>query len=495
MGVVIRQSFWGTVIAYVGVLIGYFNTLYFRPEFLDLGEIGLFTLVTANAMLISPFCTAGMPGTFIKHFPEWADSRTRNQFFTYQVVVILALNALIIFLGFLGKDYIAAYFSDNSPEYVKYLGVTAVVIVVNSLFDMLFSVSRSQIDILIPSFLRDIFLRLGAIVLVAGLAFHWWSFEAAMLGIGVNYVLALLILLVQLMIKADLRLSFDFSAIDAQWKRKIFDFGWYSMLLALSFAVLTNVSYMQVAATLGDRANGIFTTCFFIGLVVEMPSRNMMKILSPMFSKSMQAGDMDQVKRLYQKGSMTMSVFGLLLLIGILTNINDLFAFIPQGNGIAEGFWVVVAVCTAKLALMLFGPSQEIMVFSTHYKVTLYFQVGAAIGLILLNVIMIPVWGLTGAGFSYMVAILVHATLKYVFVWQKFGVSPFTEKHVPLLLMSTVIFLVFLFVPFPFSPVVNILVRSVLTTLIFVFAIWKMNISPDINQLIRATFEKIRLIK
>lgn len=495
MGIVIRQSFWSTVIAYVGVLVGYFNTLYFRPEFLELGEIGLFTLVTANAMLISPFCTAGMPGTFIKYFPDWADTRTRNQFFTFQVLVILGLNVLIILFGFIGKGWIAAYFSENSPEYVKYLGVTAVVIVVNSLFDMLFSVSRSQMGILVPSFLRDIFLRMGAIVLVAGLAFNWWSFEVAMLGIGVNYVLAMLILLGQLMHTANLRFSFDFSKIDKEWKRKIFDFGWYSMLLALSFAVLTNVSYMQVAATLGDRSNGIFATCFFIGLVVEMPSRNMMKILSPMFSKSMQAGDMEQVKRMYQKGSITMSVFGALLVIGILTNLSDLFAFIPQGSGIAEGFWVVVAVCCAKMALMLFGPSQEILVYSPHYRVTLYFQIGSAIALTLLNIVMIPTWGLTGAGLSYLAAILAHSLMKYVFVWKRFQVSPFTEKHLPLLLLSTIIFLVFWFAPFPFSPVINILVRSALTTLIFVFAVWKMNISPEINQLIRATFEKIRLLK
>ncbi len=484
MGIVIRQSFWSTIIAYAGVLLGYFNTLYFRPEFMELGEIGIFGLVTANAMLISPFCTAGMPSTLIKYFPDWADDRTRNQFFTFQVLVILALNAVIILIGFLAKDLIAAYFSDNSPEYVKYLGVTAVVIVVNSLFDMLFSVSRSRMDILIPSFLRDIFLRMGAILLVAGLAFGWWSFEVAILGIGLNYVSAMVILLVYLMFKVGLRFSFDFTAIDQQWKRKIFRFGWYSMLLALSFAVLSNVSYMQVAATLGDRANGIFTTCFFIGLVVEMPSRNMMKILSPMFSKSMQAGDMDAVKRMYQKGSITMAVFGMLLLIGILTNVNDLFAFIPQGSGIAEGFWVVVAVCSAKLILMFFGPSQEIIVFSDGYRWTLYFQMSVAVLLVALNSILLPIWGLTGAGLSYLTVIFIHSMLKYVYVKQQFALSPFTSAHVSLLLIGMVAFVVFWFFPFPFSPVINILVRSTLTTVLFVFAIWKMNISPDINQLI-----------
>jgi O-antigen/teichoic acid export membrane protein len=480
------------VIAYMGVVIGYFNTLYFRPGYMDLGEIGIFILVTANAMLISPFCTAGMPGTFMKYFPEFDNNSSfRNQFFTFQIVVILILNVVIVAVGFLSKDLIASYFSANSPEYVKYLGITAVVIVVNSLFDMFFSYCRSNFAVLVPSLLRDVFLRLGALLLVAGLAFQWWSFEVAVTGIALNYGLAVVILLVYVMIKYDLRFAFSFSSINKEWRKRIFDFGWYSMLMALSFAVMNNVSYSQVAASLGDSATGIFTTCFFIGLIVEMPNRNMLKVLSPMFSKAMQEKDMVQVKNLYQKGSITNSVFGFLLFIGILTNVNDLFAFIPQGSAFAEGFWVVVAVCAAKLTMMLFSFGQEILVYSNYYKYTLYLQIGTAILLVIMNIIFIPLFGLTGAGLSYLIAMFVHSFLKYYFVKTKIGVSPFTSGHLPLLLISLVVFLIFWYLPLSFSPIINIGIRSVGTTFIFVGAIWKMNISPDINNLIQLTFDKI----
>ena len=492
MGIVIRQSFWSTVIAYFGVLIGYFNTLYFRPGFMDLGEIGIFTLVTANAMLISPFCTAGMPGTFMRYFPEFDNNPTfRNQFFTFQIVIILVLNLIIIGLGFLFKDLIVSYFSDNSPEYVKYLGVTAIVIVVNSLFDMFFSYCRSHLAVLVPSLLRDVFLRLGALLLIAGLAFRWWTFEVAVIGIAFNYGSAVLILLAYVMIKYDLRFVFSLSHIDSKWRRLIFDYAWYSMLMALSFAAMNNISYSQVAATLGESANGIFTTCFFIGLIVEMPNRNMLKVLSPLFSKSMKEQDMEAVKRMYQKGSVTNSIFGLLLFIGILTNVNDLFAFIPQGSAFSEGFWVVVAVCSAKLVMMLFSFSQEIIAFSSHYRYSLYFQIAVAVVLICLNIILLPKWGLTGAGISYLITMFLHGLLKYLFVWQKFKLSPFTMKHIPLLILSAIIFLLFWYFPMPFSPILNILIRSALTTALFVFGIWKMNISPDINQLIKVIFEKI----
>ena len=110
-------------------------------------------------------------------------------------------------------------------------------------------------------------------------------------------------------------------------------------------------------------------------MIVEMPRRNMLKVISPIFSKAMQEQDMKQVNRMYKKGSITMAVFGALLFIGILTNLNDLFIFIPQGNGFSEGFWVVVAVCITKLIVMIFSFSQEIIVFSSYYKYALYFQI------------------------------------------------------------------------------------------------------------------------
>lgn len=493
MGIVIRQSFWATVIAYLGVVIGYFNTLYLRPEFLTLSQIGIFNLVTANAMLISPFCSAGMPGTFIKYFPEIEKgNHIRNQFFTFQALVIIGLNILVIALAYLNQDWIANRFEENASGYVDYLSITAIIIVVNSLFELMFAYCRSLLNVVVPSILRDVFLRIGSILLIAGFAMNWWSYEIAVQGLALNYCIALLVLLAYLMIGHGLRFTTSLTYIDAEWRKRILRYGSYAMLLALSFAVMNNVNYLQVSTELGEAATGIFTTCFFIGVIVEMPRRNMLKVLSPIFAKAMQAKDMDQVNRMYQKGSITMSVFGLLLVIGILTNVEDLFAFIPQGEGFASGYWVVVAVCVAKLLIILFSFNQEIIVFSDFYKYSLYLQVLSAVILILLNIWLLPILGLTGAGISYLIAIAFHTFMKFGLLWRKFRISPFTSAHVTLLVVSSVVLVLFLMIPFPFNPLINIAVRSILTTILFVGVIFKLNISPDINQLIKTTFEKIR---
>lgn len=484
MGVVIKQSFWGTFIAYLGVVIGYINTLYLRPEFFSLEEIGLFTLVTANAMMVSPLTSMGMPGTYIKYFPELDSKKLAHQFFTFQFLIILITSAVVITVAYLNQDWIISKFSKGSSEYIKYLSITGIIIVVNSLFEHLFGYCSSILKVIFPSFLREVFLRVGAIALVIGYAGGYFDFDWAVKGLAINYLLVLIILLFYLIIKERLRFSLSLSLINKEWRRKIFTFSTYTLAMAASFAIMNNVSYNQVSSVLGDASNGIFVTCFFIGVIVEMPKRNMARVIAPLISSNMSMGILWEVHKLYKKGSITMTVIGVLLFIGIMTNVNDLFSFIPQGEEFSKGYGVVLAVCTAKLTLMLFSFAGEIIAYSSLYRYNLLIQVVSAIILVVLNYFLIPIYGLNGVALSYFLAIFINTFGRFLFVAQKFQMNPFMRSHLYLLIISTVTFVLFYFFDPNWNAILKIFSRSVLTTAFFTFLIYKFKISMDINQLI-----------
>lgn len=494
MGVVIKQSFWGTLITYLGVAVGYINTLYLRPEFFEMEEIGLFTLITANAMMISPICSLGMGASFIKFFPALKDE-FRNQFFTFQFTITLFANVMVIIAGFLLKEWIAGIYAESAPQYIQYLFITGVVIVVNSLFDLFFSYSRSILKVVFPSFLREIFLRIGSIFLVVGYALNWFSFDWAVYGLGITYGLVFILLYLQLVISHHFRFDFNFSQISADWKKRLFRFAFYSMGLAGSFAILNNATYSQVSSLLGPAANGIFTTCFFIGVIVEMPRRNMAKVMSPIISSEFEKQNMKEVDSLYKRSSITMSVIGILLFMGIITNLNDLFVFIPKGEQFETGFWVVTMVCAAKLVLMASSFPGEIINYSPLYRYNLIFQVGAAVMIVVMNQLVIPIWGLTGAGISYFAIITLHVIVKILFVQKYFHIQPFILAHIKLILAGLVIGALAWFWHPPTHPAIAIILRSIAITLVFIYLIYRLRISDDINKLIRSTFERFLNIK
>lgn len=493
MGVVIRQSLWSTVIAYVGVLVGYVNTLYLRPEFFEMDEIGLFGLITANAMMISPFSSFGMSSSYIKFFPSFKESQ-RNRFFTFQFVIVVLGFTIIALCGYLLRDLIRERYVETAPEYINYLSITAIIILANSLFDLFFSYSRAIMKVLFPSFLRDVFLRLGAIVLVTGYALEWFSFEWAVNGLAINYALAVIFLYAQLAI-GGFRFDFTFTGISAEFKKKLLKFALYSMFLAGSFAIINNATYDQVTSVLGAKATGIFITCFFIGTIVEMPRRNMAKVVSPIISNEFQNNNLAEVGILYKRSSITMSVLGALLFIGIATNLKDLFSFIPQGDQFQNGLLVVIAVCLAKLSIMISSFPGEIINFSPLYRYNLYFQLGTAVLLVVLNYLLIPAYGLNGAGLSYLLAIVIHVIVKIAFVRRHFQIHPFTRTHFGLVIITLLTgVLAWNWEP-SFHPVMNIAIRSIATVTVFIPTIYLFRISDDINKLIRSTFERFLKIK
>jgi len=496
VGVVIKQSFWGTFIAYFGVIIGYVNTLYLRPQFFSLDEIGLFTLVTANAMMISPLTSVGMSGTFIKFYPLLKDSkRLINQFFTFQLSLIILTNAVIVLIALWNRDWITEMISKGSSDYANYLAITAIIVIVNSLFDQLYAYCSSVLKVIFPAFLREVFLRFGAIVLVLGYAGGYFGFDWAVQGLAINYAIVLVLLFAHLIIFNKLRFDFSFSLIDKKWRRRVFDFSIYSMSLAVSFAIFNNASYTQVSSMLGDASNGIFVTCFFIGVIVEMPRRNMARIISPILSETMASSNVKETELIYKKSSITMSVIGLLIFIGIMTNLEDLFSFIPKGDEFSEGYWVVLSVCGAKLVMMFSSFAGEIIGYSKFYKTNLVLQWLSAIVLIILNYFLLPKYGLNGVAFSYFVAVLFHSVTKYWFVLRRFHIHPFMKSHLALIGISVLLFVAFYLFDTSLSPVITIILRSTLTTIVFTILIYKMKISTDINKLVDLLISKLKTTK
>jgi len=490
MGVIIKQSFWATVISYAGVLIGYFNTLYLRPLYFEMDQIGLFQLITANGMMLSPIATLGLGSSYIRFFPKY-EEKARNQLFSLFLLFTFIGVSIVIIGGIVCKDLIYTYYENEAPEYLKYLGVTALVIAINSFFELFYSYTRSVLNVILPSALREIFLRLGMIALIVGYAVEWLTFDQAVVGIGVIYVASFSILLFACIVFHHLKFDFRNKLIEKKGLRSIYAYSLYAMLLAGSFAIINNSSYNQITSILGSSATGVFTVCFFIGVVVEMPRRNMAKIIQPIISSASENGNRTEIKKIYQKSSITMSAIGALLFIGIGTNILDLFQFIPKGQEFQHGFWVVIAVCCAKLGLMTTGFPGEIMSFSPYYRFNLYFQIIAAVLLVFLNEWLIPDLGLNGVAISYLITILFLSYARVAFVFYKFKIHPFQSNHFKLFLILMIVGILAYYFQLGTHPILMIALRSVLTTILYVFLIYKFNISEDINRLIHSTFDKI----
>ena len=109
------------------------------------------------------------------------------------------------------------------------------------------------------------------------------------------------------------------------------------------------------------------------------------------------------------------------------------------------------------------------------------FGVCLALLTIVLNYFLIPVLGLEGAALASFISIFIFDLVKLVFVKVKFGFLPFTRATFKIFV--TLVFLAILFyaVQFPFHPIVNISIKSILIVVTYLGILFRFQISEDVS--------------
>jgi O-antigen/teichoic acid export membrane protein len=115
----------------------------------------------------------------------------------------------------------------------------------------------------------------------------------------------------------------------------------------------------------------------------------------------------------------------------------------------------------------------------------LVFGVILAVLAVLLNLILIPMYGVNGAGLATFIAIVVYNTIKIIFVKRKFNMIPFTSETLKITILLLILVIAFYFWEFPFNAYLNIVLKSMAIGVVYALVIYKLNVSEDITEAIR----------
>ncbi|MFY0607748.1 MAG: polysaccharide biosynthesis C-terminal domain-containing protein [Cyclobacteriaceae bacterium] len=495
MGIVIRQSFWGTLITYGGVAIGFISTLLVMPAFLDVEEIGLIRLIQSNALMIVPVALLGLNGSFIKYYPNFKnDIKLRNQIITMNLVLIGAFCFLATFIVAFSKDWLSTLFVENSPRYIQYLNITLFIFIAQSFFDYFHSFLWTQGNVIFQNFIQEILLRVVSLSLIVAFGLSVITFDWLIKLLALNYAGALFLLLVYAFLKYKIKLDFNFKAIPKEQFHLLLRFGIYTLSMTVGASILNNVSYAMTSSLLGLNQNGILTMAAFIATIIEMPKRVVTQIISPIISQDFKDQNALSIKANYQKASINLGVIGGLLAIGIITNLDDLFLIIPRGNEFAAGKVLIILFCLSRILNMFFGIASEVISYSGFYIKSIYIMLFGSLVMISMNLILIPHLGIAGVGVAFLCTTIVSQILRLGIIYRELRILPFVKKHWLLIILLGLLFLGFNYLPLNFHPIWNIALRSVLTTLVFGFLVYLLNVSLEVNAIIDLILQKIKKV-
>ena len=487
MGIVIKQSIRASVVAYCGVVIGYVNLLWLFPYFMTTEQVGLMRLIQVSGYLLATFGQMGLSQTAIKFYPQFKEEKS---FLNYLRLTGVLGFFLLLLTSMIFKTEIVSYFSHKSALFVDYFELTLLITALMIQHQILEAHSRNHLKIVFPCFVKDVQLRLltSVIVLLYGLGII--PFDGMIYSLLLIFFSMVMSMMIYLRNRGAFSFGFSFSFLKGGRLGKLTRYGFYSLLGAGGTQIVYQIDSVMVSGEKGLASNGIYTIAFFIGVVIEMPKRAILQVISPLISQSFQKNDLAQVKTLYKQASINQFILGGLLLLGIWINLENIYTFIPHGETYKAGMGVVLFIGLGKLSDMLFGPNGEIIVMSRYYRFNVVVISFLAAATILLNSLLIPIYGLEGAALASFIAMLSFNFIKWLFVLRQFNMQPFTWKTLVFAAIVAGAARVNQWVPQVENHLADLLLRSAVATVLVLVPAFALKLSPEMKGFITRFFSK-----
>ncbi|MEQ8417648.1 MAG: oligosaccharide flippase family protein [Imperialibacter sp.] len=493
MGVVIRQSFITTVLTYVGVVIGYVNVLILFPKFLTPEEIGLVRLIPSAAFLLLPLAQLGLAQCTVRFYPAFEKKKNGpGELLAFGFIGVTVGYLITLVLYNIFREPITSYFAKESGLVNDYQWVILAVLLVMSFQAVAEGYSRALLKIVAANFAKEVLVRIGTSITVLLYALSIITFPVMVYTMIVVYGVSLLYLLGYLAYRKQLSLKFSFSTFERPQLKEMMVYSTYALLGAGGSFIILNIDQIMISGMIGLSWNGIYTTAFYIAVVIEMPRRALTQITTPLISRAFDKHDMVEIDKLYKKVSINQMIAGSLLYIGIAANLNSIFALVPNNEAFIQGITVVNIIGLGKLLDMTFSLNGEIIVMSKYFRFNVLSLVILAVLAVMLNQWLIPHYGINGAAWASAISLLLYNLVKMTFVWVKLGVQPFTWENVGMVVISAAVLVAGLYLPAFSNVFLDIFIRSAMITILFGGAVLLFRISPDVNELVKVVWSRLR---
>ncbi|MET2984375.1 oligosaccharide flippase family protein [Aureibaculum conchae] len=479
MGIVFKQSFTNTLILFLGFAIGGTNVLFLYTHFLHEDYYGLNTFLLSTANILMPLLVLGMQHTIVKFFTSYKTKYEQDQFLTTSLVLPLLVIVPLAFIGALFYENIAGWLSKENAIIKPYTYLIFLTAVFMGYFEVFYAFSKVQYQSVFGNFLREIFSRICTTFLLIAVYMQWITDVEFIYAIVIVYAIRMLIMLFSAFRLYTPEFVFKFP----QNAKEILSYSFYIILAGSASGILLDIDKFMIPQLEQIAEVAYYAVGIYIASVIAIPSRAMQQIINPLTAKELNDNNLMEVASLYRKSSITLLVAGGLLFLLINLNIQDLYAFINKPE-YAVGGMIVLMISISELYKLALGTNGAILTNSNHYKVFFYFSIAMALSVIFLNRWLIQVMGINGAALATLIVVLAFSTFKIIYIQLKLDMQPFTKKTVLVLAIISILFFVFYFLILPFHPLVNMIVKSILLSIVYTVLIYKLNISEDINSLI-----------
>lgn len=489
MGVIKRQGITNTITTVLGIAIGMVSLIFIQPQFLTKEELGLTRILYSFSMLVAMFVPMGIGNATIKYFPLFKDEEKKHHgYFAFMMIFPLLGFLLAAVLLWAFKDFIAGQYAKESYLFTQFyfyvFPLTFIIAFIACLNVYCFSNYKSTV----PAFLNDVVARVMVIVVITIYYLKWITLHQFIFCYVALFGLQLLMLFAYI-------LYFDKLSFKPDWKflkeKNIFKLINYGFLLWFAGVASIGLKYLDsllIGKYLPIGMVGIYTVAAFIPTVIEAPLSAIEKIAASKISFAWAENNRKEILEIYRKSSYYMMALGGLLFLGINCNIDALLSFLPEAYRQTQ--LVVLIISIGTLINMATGLNAPVLFNSNKYRYGAVLLILLALVALLLQTILIPAYGLTGAATATAAAYIFYNMAMIFLVWKFFELHPFSKETIRILLSLIVVFAMNMFIPHVQNVFADILLHGMFVLVSYIALLYVLKSLPEVETL--RTFFKER---
>jgi len=497
MGIIIRQSLKASLGSYIGVGIGIVNQLFISTKFLSLDQLAISRLLLENSLVFAAFAHLGTPFIGDRFFGLFRDNDKQHNGFlgfllTFPLIGISLFTAA--YFGF--EDVIAGYFAEKSPGLIPYHILVVPLTIFWIYITVLESYCRNNARIAIPTFVREVYLKLANVLIILLFGLGWYSFDLMLYLIIASYGLAVAILLGYIIQLGRFNLRFDWSRLRGGLFRQMTGYGLFIVMGGVGISIVLLIDRSMLSHGEGLPQTAVFIIATYIASIIEIPRKAVTQISTPLLANSIRENNRTHVQELYQKSALNLLLVGGLVFLLIWVNIDGIFSLLPKAEEYRQGKYIVLFIALAKLFDMATGLNGEMITYSSHYRYATYLVVALAVVAIAANSYLIPLYGFNGAALATALTTLLYSLSKVTLVWVFYRMLPFTRAVGKALLVLLAVYGIATLLPSWGGSLVltlsSLAVRSAVLAGLFGGLVLLLRVSEDISQVATSAWAKVR---
>ena len=486
MGQIQTKSIYASLTIIIGFAIGAINLLILSPKLLGAELMGLTRVITDAGITVASLCTLGAQPVISKFFPFYkahlGNEKSDLPFISGAAILIGFV--LFCIVGYQFKDLVIQKFSTRSPLFVSY----SYLIYPYSFFLLIFlwleAFGWSFGKTTLTNGLREITPRVLFSLLLILFGVGLINQHNLVVGFCFSYAPAALILFWMLRKTGQFRFNSDMSNLTRRLKGKMVNFGLFvfgaQFLNLISRTADTFILASKSESGLVDTA--IFTIATYVVTIMEIPQRSINSVAIPVLAESWRTHNMAKIQSLYKKSVTNLFIVGLLIFGILLLNLNNLSQFLGKDfTGVSS---VVFLMGIGKLIDLGTGANSQIIGTSSYWRVDFFTNVIYTLLALPLNYYLIGRFGLMGAAYSNFISLLLYNVLRFLFLWYKFKLQPYSYKEGLLIVIGAASYLLVTFIPNIENIYLDTIVKTTAYSAVFVMALWVFNISDEMKAFI-----------